>query len=250
MTCACGRPKSFSSRLCRTCYSTGRTAATLRVCVGCRSEFFKRNTGGNKGLYCSRGCAFRDPKRQAELRARALRMGPVGLAAYKANRPAREARKAERAATRLAQCLDRKRLKVEAKAARLAERLAKRVARPCPECDVVFVPARSNQTCCSSTCNSKRVKRIDKQRRRARERVNVTERVEARTVFARDKWRCQLCGTRVRRGHANTPDSPELDHIVPLAHGGSHTYENTQCLCRQCNGAKGARTCGQLRLCG
>jgi 5-methylcytosine-specific restriction endonuclease McrA len=43
-------------------------------------------------------------------------------------------------------------------------------------------------------------------------------------------------------------DAPELDHIVPLACGGAHTYQNTQCTCRECNGRKGATILGQLRL--
>jgi 5-methylcytosine-specific restriction endonuclease McrA len=37
-------------------------------------------------------------------------------------------------------------------------------------------------------------------------------------------------------------NAPELDHIVPVSRGGLHTYENTQCLCRSCNGWKAART--------
>jgi hypothetical protein len=36
-------------------------------------------------------------------------------------------------------------------------------------------------------------------------------------------------------------DAPEHDHIVPLARGGEHTYENSQTLCRVCNILKGDR---------
>lgn len=52
---------------------------------------------------------------------------------------------------------------------------------------------------------------------------------------------CQECGTIAS-------DAPELDHIVPLALGGTHTWDNVQCLCRQCNIDKGATVSGQLRL--
>jgi 5-methylcytosine-specific restriction endonuclease McrA len=76
------------------------------------------------------------------------------------------------------------------------------------------------------------------------------EAVDPIKVFKRDRWRCQLCGRKTLKQHGNTPDSPELDHIVPLALGGEHTYVNTQCLCRDCNGKKGARVAGQLRLVG
>jgi len=69
-------------------------------------------------------------------------------------------------------------------------------------------------------------------------------------VFARDKWRCQLCGCSTPRAlkGKNQPRSPELDHIVPLSRGGGHTYSNVQCACRQCNGKKSNNPLGQQRL--
>jgi len=89
-------------------------------------------------------------------------------------------------------------------------------------------------------------------RRRARLRGVYTENVSPRKVFMRDGWMCQICGIKTpsaKRG-LMVPNAPELDHIVPLALGGTHTYTNTQCLCRRCNGAKGATVQGQLRLIG
>jgi 5-methylcytosine-specific restriction endonuclease McrA len=69
-------------------------------------------------------------------------------------------------------------------------------------------------------------------------------------VFDRDKWKCQLCGITTPRKMRGTiaPNAPELDHIVPLSRGGIHTYSNTQCLCRQCNGRKGSKLMGQLKM--
>ena len=62
-------------------------------------------------------------------------------------------------------------------------------------------------------------------------------------VLARDGWRCKLCGKRTPKRLRGTthPDAPEIDHIIPLALGGAHSYANTQCSCRDCNGKKGAR---------
>jgi 5-methylcytosine-specific restriction endonuclease McrA len=37
------------------------------------------------------------------------------------------------------------------------------------------------------------------------------------------------------------PLAPTLDHIVPLARGGHHTRDNTQCAHFSCNTRKGAR---------
>lgn len=36
----------------------------------------------------------------------------------------------------------------------------------------------------------------------------------------------------------NKPNSPELDHIIPISKGGHHLYSNVQLLCRACNGSK------------
>lgn len=51
-------------------------------------------------------------------------------------------------------------------------------------------------------------------------------------VFARDGESCAIC----RRG-----DDPTVDHIVPLAAGGTDRFSNLRVLCRSCNGRKGCR---------
>ena len=35
------------------------------------------------------------------------------------------------------------------------------------------------------------------------------------------------------------PNSPEIDHIIPLSRGGAHSVLNCACACRKCNGDKG-----------
>lgn len=46
-----------------------------------------------------------------------------------------------------------------------------------------------------------------------------------RSVFARDDHECQYCG-----GPAES-----LDHVIPRAKGGAHTWENVVAACRPCN---------------
>src|SRR5208282_4721926 len=75
------------------------------------------------------------------------------------------------------------------------------------------------------------------------------EYVNPRTVFERDKWTCQHCGYAVPdwlRGDA--VDGPQLDHILPIARGGAHSYANTQCLCGKCNVLKCDKTEREPRL--
>jgi 5-methylcytosine-specific restriction endonuclease McrA len=77
----------------------------------------------------------------------------------------------------------------------------------------------------------------------------AADRIDPIKVFERDRWRCQLCGcsTPERLRGQMVDHAPELDHIVPLARGGAHTWSNVQCACRRCNGEKADTPRGQLR---
>ncbi len=57
-------------------------------------------------------------------------------------------------------------------------------------------------------------------------------RVVRRKVHERDAYRCVSCGSF---------ENLTIDHIVPLAKGGSNEEENLQTMCRQCNMVKGDR---------
>ena len=47
-------------------------------------------------------------------------------------------------------------------------------------------------------------------------------------------------------GPSHDARAPELDHVVPLASGGAHTYANSACACRECNILKGALTVAEF----
>lgn len=72
-------------------------------------------------------------------------------------------------------------------------------------------------------------------RRRARLKGAVVERVYRSVVFERDEGICQLCHTPI--GEAKW----HLDHRVPLARGGEHSYANVQLAHAFCNLSKGAK---------
>lgn len=93
--------------------------------------------------------------------------------------------------------------------------------------------------------------KADKKRRKAMARgAQGGEAVDVTKVFERDGYRCGICGRKTLQSKRGTchPKAPELDHIVAIALGGSHTYANVQTACRSCNGAKGAASLGQLHL--
>lgn len=107
---------------------------------------------------------------------------------------------------------------------------------------------------CSGDCKKRDVWRRNSNGnthiRRAKRMGRQWERFDKRKVFARDGWRCQLCGVRTpdRLSGTADPRAPELDHIVPLAAGGHHVMSNTQCACKACNAQKRDRPRGQLQM--
>jgi len=79
-------------------------------------------------------------------------------------------------------------------------------------------------------------------RRRARMNAVPHEDFDRVEIFERDAWICQICSTPVDRERPwRKPNSPSLDHIVPIARGGEHTRANAQTACLRCNMRKGAR---------
>ena len=122
----------------------------------------------------------------------------------------------------------------------------------CSECGVVFTVEYGDKRrlFCSQECLARHHHRIAKAKRRAVERGADAERVNPIKVFMRDGWRCQICGKKLDQKNRGThkDNAPELDHIIPLAEGGEHSYKNTQCACRKCNASKGADGYGQQLL--
>lgn len=73
--------------------------------------------------------------------------------------------------------------------------------------------------------------------------------VRRKTIYARDRYRCYLCGIRcVASKHWNDPRFPTVDMVRPASKGGDYDYHNLRCACRQCNSLKSGKLVGQLTL--
>lgn len=89
---------------------------------------------------------------------------------------------------------------------------------------------------CGRGCQRAHLKYLRRAIERQGERVNRTR------VYERDGWDCQICGLPIdREAKAPHPMSPSLDHIIPLARGGTHTEANCQAAHLICNVRKGDR---------
>ena len=125
--------------------------------------------------------------------------------------------------------------------------------RECAGCGCDFTQELKWQQRCSLSCKSeaeRAAKRRAKAKRRAVERGMEADDIDPISVFNRDGWRCHLCGVKTvqRLRGSCEPLAPELDHVVSLADGGTHTWGNVACACRKCNHQKGAKSAGQIGL--
>ncbi len=128
----------------------------------------------------------------------------------------------------------------------------------CSTCGKLFAPEFTGGglgSFCGDECRDearKKTMRVARSKRKAVILGATVERVDPFVVFWRDKWKCKLCGCKTPPNKRGTyaDNAPELDHILPLAKGGEHSYRNTQCSCRKCNGLKSDTPRGQALLFG
>lgn len=128
----------------------------------------------------------------------------------------------------------------------------------CIVCDTRFLAVwwgRSTNRTCGSHCHDQHSsdrRRDAKHRRRAVQRNAFVAPVTRTVIYTRDKWTCQICNTELHR-HESAPHplSPTIDHIIPLANGGTHEPANVRAAHFLCNARRGNReTPTQLTLLG
>lgn len=91
--------------------------------------------------------------------------------------------------------------------------------------------------------------RLHRDKRRARKRDAYVADVRRADIYVRDKYRCMLCGKKLRMDAAVPhPLAPTIDHIIPLAVGGTHEPANAQAAHFICNARKSAGGGGEQLL--
>ncbi|MFB6816256.1 HNH endonuclease [Streptomyces sp. NPDC056347] len=111
----------------------------------------------------------------------------------------------------------------------------------CIRCSLPFVGSAKVLPYCSADCQ----RSDDRDNRRARERDAFVAPVYRARIFERDSWTCQLCAAPVdRTAKVPAPHAPTIDHILPLANGGTHEPANVQTAHFICNCTKSNREGG------
>jgi hypothetical protein len=183
-----------------------------RVCKYCGLPFKRKIGKRNKGLYCSRLCAFRDPFGHYQRPSKAVQ---ISLPLRKEPRL----------------CLHK-------------------TFSTCIVCNAQ-IPIKGRRFCddCGRRKRNDYQHNTGKQHGKTHvaraKRLGIPwELIRRQDIFARDEWTCQLCGDLTPRELMHDPrhpGAPTLDHIVPISKGGHHVRANVQCLCRRCNSLKGAK---------
>ena len=121
----------------------------------------------------------------------------------------------------------------------------------CRVCNAWFTIKNQGQTCsteCQSTYEADRV-RAHRDRRRALKRDAYRADVNRKAVYEADGYRCHLCGKKTNPNRSVPhPKAPTIDHVIPLAAGGTHEPANCRTACFQCNATKGNRGGGEQLL--
>jgi len=225
-------------------YQPHPLARAIRTCPTCGATGFRRGQ-----RYCSLGC--RPLVALAPLRRLAR------SAAQEARRAAREAEHAQRrvdelnaAAARYRSCQQcgdhfwaadttgRQRFcGADCRSAWHQPPPAPELIKTCLSCATTFATIHPNARYCQDQCRRRAGKKgITETRRRRLHKSLAPLRDRVVALFGR---RCHICGYTITTepDHAD-PDSLTLDHVVPLAAGGSHDISNLRPAHRLCNSAR------------
>lgn len=227
-----------------------------RVCKQCGKLFVPKQA--DRIQYCSRDCYFQIKKNMAALKKierdkqKEINTKKCLVCGKRLSNP------------KLSYCSDECRKKKE----RVRQYEYEKKNHPvkhfkCKICGKEFIPEYGNKkrSFCSMACKTKAKRSAGRKnhkeqnrRRRARKRGATIEYFKTNEIYERDGWICGICGKPVKRGtQCPHPLSPTLDHIIPLAAGGTHERKNVQCAHFICNSTKGSGCAphgDQMRLMG
>lgn len=117
--------------------------------------------------------------------------------------------------------------------------------RVCVECGALFIPINKNNIRCSPEC----IRKANNRSSDARLNQNniVDKDITLTRLFNRDNGQCWLCGKRCDYSDKEVRDGgtvvvgynyPSIDHVIPLAEGGLHSWGNVRLAHWRCNSLK------------
>lgn len=208
------------------------------ICKHCGKEFMPKQS--NRATYCSRQCSYEDKKAKAK-----AKINPKCIVCGKEFKGRTDAK----------YCSDKCRKENDRrKSNEYLKSKHKNKKHICKECGKEFIPEYGNKrrTFCSDTCLKEYVHQLSKVRRRRKIKENgeVDLGITLNKLIKRDKDICKMCGKAIdihdylinKCGNFIVGDKyPSIDHIIPIAKGGTHTWNNVQLAHFRCNTLKSDR---------
>lgn len=108
----------------------------------------------------------------------------------------------------------------------------------CKECSKHFSSTNKRKLYCSTDCNNKFFNRKKETLRRERIKRNgkVDWGISIERLMKRDRGICYLCDESVNINlDSNRDYYPSIEHVKPIAKGGTHTWDNVKLAHRKCN---------------
>ena len=122
------------------------------------------------------------------------------------------------------------------------------IGRICKECGNKFDATNIRGHYCSDECKRKainRMKEVDR-RYKLKENGKVDYNISLKKLYKRDKSICHICGEQcnpkdyIKNNNVFIAGNsyPSIDHVIPVAKGGTHTWDNVKLAHRHCNSVK------------
>lgn len=117
----------------------------------------------------------------------------------------------------------------------------------CVECDKHFYSQRKVLYCSKRCSKRKENRRKEIKKRKARMNGQVDYSITIEKLIQKEKNVCYLCGGQCDVNDFNTNDRgsfivghnyPSIEHVVPIAKGGTHTWDNVKLAHHYCNSIK------------
>ncbi|MCB5934483.1 HNH endonuclease [Caldibacillus thermoamylovorans] len=132
------------------------------------------------------------------------------------------------------------------------ERLERVVTKECVWCGDTFETTNIRPLTCSSECSRKRKNRIKWERKETRlnEKNTLDTDITLMKLYKRDKGKCHICNELCDYGDKQITSEgyfiagetyPSIDHVIPIAKGGKHSWDNVKLAHHRCNGIKNDR---------
>ena len=129
-----------------------------------------------------------------------------------------------------------------------AEYLSSLANHTCSECGGKYTATQLGTKYCSRRCASRVGDRTKKARKRLRAEANgVVDTITLDELMIKDGNECYLCGEECNRNDYVISDEghfivgrayPSIDHVMPVAKGGAHTWDNVRLAHHHCNTIK------------